>query len=306
MTPDQTAQDSAADDRENTESTGQQGGETSANGTTHSGTAGAEQLDTAARIELLAEENRRLRAEYTRSRQSEYRRTAYGLAAIAVVAFVGGLVFVDGREILFAFGFTGLIGALLTLYLTPAEVVAADVGERTYAAMAANADAIATQLDLADVRLYVPGEELPAHLYVPENADNEYPTVSEGPIVVDETRRGLLLEATGAFLFEEFERALTGEIATTADPLATQLADGVVEQFELAAAVETDVDTAGQRVTFRVSGSAMGDPDRFDHPLASFLAVGVVAGLDRPVRLTVTEADEYADWLLTCRWRDGE
>jgi flagellar motor protein MotB len=261
-----------------------------------------EQLDAAARVELLTEENRRLREEYARARQSQYRRTAYGLGVIALVAFLGGLVFTAGREMLFAFGFTGLIGALLTLYLTPTHVVAADVGERTYAAMASNAESIATQLGLDDNRLYVPGDEMAAHLYIPGNPDNEIPGISEGPIVVDKARQGLLLEATGAFLFEEFERVLTGEVATAPAPLATQLVDGIVEQFELASAIEADVDADDGRVTFRVSGSAMGAVDRFDHPLASFLAVGLVAGLDRDVRLSVTEADEYADWLVTCRW----
>lgn len=95
-------------------------------------------LEQTARAELLAEENRRLRAEYARTQQTRYRRTAYGLAALGVLAVLGGLLFPNARGVLFALGGTGLFGGLLTLYLTPGQFVAADVGERVYAAMAAN------------------------------------------------------------------------------------------------------------------------------------------------------------------------
>jgi len=267
------------------------------------GGAEAEQaLDAAARAELLEEENRRLRAEYARSRKAEYRRIAYGLAAIGLVGLVGGLLFPAGREVLFAFGFTGLFGSVLTLYLSPTQVVAADVGERVYAAMAANDAALATQLGLGADHVYVPGEGKPAHLFVPQDDGSEPPELGEGPIVVAEEHRGLLLETTGAYLFEEFERALSGDLATEPGPLATQLADAGVEQFELATSTDADVDAAGGRATFRLSGSAFGDVDRFDHPLASFLGSGFAAGLDRPVSLEVDSGGEYADWLVTCRW----
>lgn len=266
-----------------------------------------ENLELAARAELLAEENRRLRAEYTRARRSEYRRTAYGLALLGVLAFVAGLAFPDGREILFALGFTGLFGGVLTLYLTPEQVVAADVGERVYAALAANDAALATQLGLGDERVYLPGDDAPAHLYVPRWTEYDRPALDEGPLVVDEQSRGLLLEATGAFLFEEFER-VTDDLAATPAALATQLAEGITEVFELAGAIDTDVDPRGGRATVRVSDSAFGDPDRFDHPLASFLAVGFAAGLDRPVTLEVDPGagDDRADWLVTCRWSVDE
>lgn len=259
-------------------------------------------VDAAVRAEVLAEENRRLRQQYARARRSEYRRTAAGLAAVGILALSGAVLFPDGREVLFAFGLTGLFGAVLTLYLTPTRVVTADVGERVYASLAANEAAVATQLGLAAERRYVPGDATPAFLYIPRRSGSDPPDRDAGPLVVAEQSRGLTLEATGAGLFEEFERVLTGDLATAPGPLATQLIDGAVEQFELAAAV--DADAGNGRITFRVSGSAFGDPDRFDHPLASFLAVGLAAGLDRQIRLEVDAADEYVDWLVTCRWTE--
>lgn len=263
-------------------------------------------LDRAGRAELLAEENRRLRAEYARAQQARYRRTAAGLAVLGLLAVLGGLVFPDGREVLFVLGATGLFGGVLTLYLTPGQFVSADVGERVYAAMAANEAAIAGDLGLSELRVYVPADGSTARLYLPQRATFERPTDPDSPVIVDDESRGLWLEATGSFLFEEFERALAGGLADAPPLLATQLADGVVEQFELATAVEPDVETEGGRASFAVSGSAFGDVDRIDHPVASFLAVGFAVGMDRPVRVEVTADDGRADWLVTCRWETPE
>ncbi|ADB60098.1 hypothetical protein Htur_1207 [Haloterrigena turkmenica DSM 5511] len=265
-------------------------------------TDGDDRRELAAQVELLADENRRLREEYVRARQSRYRATAIGLAAIGAVAVLGSVAFPDAREVLVALGATGLFGALLTYYLTPSRFVAADVGERVYTASTANVAAIGDELGLRDERVYLPGEAAPARLYVPQHADYSLPDERAGPIVVDDDSRGLLLEATGAELFRPFERALTGDLAADPTPLAAQLTDGLVEQFELARSAEADVDAGDGRATIAVSDSAFGPIDRFDHPIPSFLAVGFAAGLEEPVRLEIAPGDDRADWLVTCRW----
>lgn len=261
-----------------------------------------EQLELTARVELLAEENRRLRAEYVRAQQSKYRRTAYGLGLVGALAILGGVLFSNGREVLFALGTTGLFGAVLTLYLSPGQFVAADVGERVYAAMAANETAIATELGLSENRVYVPTDGA-ARLYIPQQTEFEIPEETH-TIIADGEGRGLFLEATGSALFTAFERGLTGELAESPPLLATQLADGLVEQFELASTVDTDTDKG--RATFRIRGSAFGDVDRLDHPVVSFVAVGFAIGLDQPVSVDVVAGDKHADWLVTCRWETDE
>lgn len=260
------------------------------------------QMDHAARADLLAEENRRLRAEYARAKRSRYRRSALGLAVIGLLAVLGGFVFPASREVLFALGATGLFGAVLTLYLTPGQFVTADVGERVYAAMAENEAAFVAELGLSDRRIYLPTGDNAARLYVPQHSDFELPDAGDSAVIVDETSRGLLLEATGGYLFEEFERALSGDLAMTPAPLATQLADGIVEQFELAASVEPDLDVTDGRITFGVDGSVFGDLDRLDHPVVSVLATGLAVGLDQPVSVDVTAGEDRTDWLVTCRW----
>lgn len=264
------------------------------------------ELDLAARIEVLAEENRRLRVEYARARQAQYRRTAAGLGVIGILAVVGGLLFPAGREVLFALGATGLFGAVLTLYLTPGRFVSADTGDRVYTAMSRNLAAIVAELGLSDTRVYLPPEDDSAWLYVPQRSEWSPPADRSGPIVVDEDHRGLLLDATGAPLLSAFERALTGDLGETPDRLASQLADGVVEQFELAEVVEPEVAGDDGRVTFGVGGSAFGDLDRIDHPIVSFVAVGLAVGLGRPVAVEVAPGDERVDWLVTCRWEPSD
>ncbi|MFA9427907.1 hypothetical protein [Natronorubrum sp. A-ect3] len=265
-------------------------------------TDSTDQLELAAQVELLTEENHRLRQEYVQARQSRYRSTAVGLAAIGIVAALGGLLFPDTRDVLVALGATGLFGAVLTYYLMPSQFIAADVGERVYTAAMTNLASISDELGLRENRVYVPGETVPARLFVPQHVEYSIPDDRSGPIVVDDDSRGLFLEATGAELFREFERALTGKVGTEPTVIASQLTDGLVEQFELAQSADADIDAANGRATIAITGSAFGSLDRFDHPIPSFLAVGFAAGLDRPVTLEVAAGDDRADWLVTCRW----
>lgn len=261
-----------------------------------------QQLAHRARADLLEAENRRLRAEYARLQQSRYRTRALGLLAIAILAVGGATVFPGVRDVLFVLAAIGAVGAVLTYYLSPGAFVAADVGERIYATLAGNLADLAGSLGLDERRLYIPGHEEPAcRLFVPHHPDADLPdSTVDGPIVTDEDARGLVLEPTGHALVEAFERGLTTDLARRPAPLANQLTDALVEQFELAKSAEANVDPA--QVTVAVSESAVGDVDRFDHPIASFLATGLAIGLEQPVELEVARGDGRSDWLVTCRW----
>ena len=258
----------------------------------------------AAQVDLLREENRRLREEYTRARRSNYRRTALGLALVGAVAAGAGILFPGARTVLFALGATGIFGALLTYYLTPERFIAVSVGEAIYRAFADNGRALADDLGLGepvyvpravadDVRLYVPQADADGATALPKDD-----ALDPGFVIGDETR-GLALVPTGDTLFEEFERSLTGPLAERPGTLAEQLADGLIEQFELVDGA--DVDASRERVTVGISGPAYGDVGRFDHPVASFLAGGFARAFDVPTDVTVTEADGRADVSVTVR-----
>lgn len=266
--------------------------------------------DLRARLELLEEENQRLRESYGQVRQTRHRRTALGLAGIGIVAVIGAVLFPAGRVVLVVLGATGLFGGLLTWYLTPERFVAADVGERVFDALARNEADIAEALGLADRRLYVPLPDAPdreAALYVPQSGTEGAidPDELAQPFVVpeDPAHRGLSLRPTGEPLLAELRAATPGDLADNPVTLVDQLTDGLREQFELIDGVRPEVDPADGRASIAVSGSAYGDVTRFDHPVASVFATGLAVGLGTTVELEVDRTpDGRSEYLVTARW----
>lgn len=260
-------------------------------------------------LEVLRDENQQLRESYTRAKQTQYRRTAVGLGVLGSLAVVGGILVSSASDVLFALGGIGLFGGLLTYYLTPEQSVSADVGRDVYASLADNEAAIADELGLSARRCYVPTPtaESGVRLFVPQHDTGTLPDsklLTQTVVVPDDDRiRGLALEPSGQRLFDAFDDALTGSLADTPGGIAEQLTDAIVEQFELARSVTPEVDIASKRVTVAVADTVYGRVDRFDHPVASVLAVGLARGLDEPVSMEVTAAtDDRSDYLVTCRW----
>lgn len=269
-----------------------------------------------AQVELLREENRRLRARYAHTRRTEYRRAALIVGALGVVAALGGLVFPATRATLFALAGIGLFTAALTYFLTPERFVAASVGERTYAARAALGAALVADLGLQDTRLYVPADTAspddaaPVVLFVPQHVNYTIPAEDElaTPVVVstDDHARGIALPPTGARLYREFEATMTDTIATAPGALAEQLTDALVEGFELVDDAVVDDPAEDGRLTVGIRGSTFGAIDRFDHPVGSFLATGLALGLDAPVSVDTTRADDDRfDYRITLSWADS-
>ncbi|WP_458190821.1 hypothetical protein [Haladaptatus sp. NG-WS-4] len=276
--------------------------------------ASADEL--AAQLELLTEENQRLRTEYRRAKQTSYRRTALGMAGVGILAGLGGLLFPSSQAILFALAGTGLFAAVLTYYLTPEQFVSASVGERTYAAFATTGRELIDGLGLTDTTVYVPTADSTVNgdgsvrLFVPQHREYELPDVSELStlfIVSDtEQKRGIAVSPTGGGLYQEFESMVT-DTADQLPELADQLADALVEGFELVESATPEVDTEESSVTIAVSGSRFGAVDRFDHPVASFVAVGLAQGTTRPVTLKILASDDdRTDYLIHCSFADNQ
>jgi hypothetical protein len=211
--------------------------------------------------------------------------------------------------VLVVLGAIGLFGGLLTYYLTPEQFIPASVGERVYAALADSLAEIGADLALSAHRVYVPTDSTETRLFVPQHETFEVPSddaLESAFVAVDDPQsRGLTTAPTGERLFAEFETARTGPLAEGLGQLASQLTDALVEQFELAEHVRVETDAERGQITFGISGEPYGPLDRFDHPVASFLAVGVAHGLETPVSLTVTEGDDRAAYLVTVERYDA-
>ena len=268
--------------------------------------------DALAQLEVLREENRRLREEYVRARQSSYRRAATALAAFGAIAAVAGLLFAGVRETLFGLAGIGIVTAILVYFLTPSKVAASTVGERSYGALAALGDAIGAELGLQETRVYVPTDEIdgttvPAKLFVPLHESYSVPSPDELASVfvveTDEQTRGASLPPIGAMLVRECRQTMVDALASTPDALLDQLTEAVVEGFELAGDAVADLDAEDGTATVGIRDATFGDVDRFDHPLASFLAAGLAVGLATPVELAaVSDGGDEFDYVVTCTW----
>ncbi|WP_226479965.1 hypothetical protein [Natrinema amylolyticum] len=275
----------------------------------------ADRSELTERVTLLTKENERLREENERLRGgntpngSPYRRMGLCLALLGALSGLAAIVFRDSQGVLFAIGATGLFGGLLTYYLSYGRFLDAAVCEGIYTAVATNGATIADELSLRDEHIYVPDGRDGARLFVPERSEYDVPDTLDGSICGDDSRQeGVILESTGAGLLREFDRTLSDDLPDAPPELAVSLADALVEQFELAERVDPSVDYADGRgsATIAISGSALGDVDRFDHPIASFLAVGFAAGLERPVSLEVTPGDDRTEWVVNCQWNASD
>jgi hypothetical protein len=268
-----------------------------------------------AELDVLREENERLRAEYVRARTSQYRSTALTLGVVGLVTVLASAFFPDVRSVLLALGGTGVFLGILTYYLTPERFLSASIGRGVYTALARNEAALVSELGLHDERVYVPrtGAET-ARLFVPHNSTYDLPddaALDELLVVTDrDSERGVSLRPTGSALVSDFEFAGDDDTETTNSPsmLAAQLTDALVEQFELVETAAVETATESGRLTVALTDSSYGPIDTFDHPVGSFLAVGLAIGLDEPVSLSVEtpEADDRADYLVTCRWPPSE
>ncbi|MFC7197242.1 hypothetical protein ACFQL4_25700 [Halosimplex aquaticum] len=190
-------------------------------------------------LERLRERNRRLQATYERARTAQYRRTAVGLAALGFIGVAWAAMLPSLRDVLLVLGSIGLFGGLLTFYLTPERFVAADVGRGVFETMADDRAALVAELGLTEQRVYAPvgdaGERV--RLYVPQYEDYELPdrdALTESLVVPrDEAGRGATFAPTGRPLYESFTEALPGQPPGQPGPLAEQVGDALVEQFEL-------------------------------------------------------------------------
>ncbi|ELY45800.1 hypothetical protein [Natronorubrum tibetense] len=254
--------------------------------------------------ERLPEEPASFRSDHARSSGSQYRWTALALAALGLGIGLAGILFPDTRDVLFTLAAVGLFGGFLTYYLSSGQYLSVTVGESIYAASASNGAAIVDAFDLKADHIYAPtGPNADLHrarLVIPVRSGGHVP--EELAVRSEDGGNGLVLEPTGYGLFREFERMLSGDLATTPAPLAAALADGLVEGLDLAREVKPTVDSADGRMTFEISGGSLAPLDRFDHPIPSFIGVGLAVGLDRPIELEVDSSDGRAEWLVTCRW----
>ncbi|WP_336339220.1 hypothetical protein [Haloarcula brevis] len=261
-----------------------------------------------AELEVLREENRRLRDRYAHAKRATFRRTAVGFFAVGGLSLAAAVLFPALQTVFVAFGGTGVFAGLVTFYLTPERFVAASVGDAVFDTLADVEQRLVTELELQTEAVYVPTASRPganARLFVPQHVEYEVPDASRlGELFVTgdvQAEQGISLPPTGDRLYTEFERTVSTEPDDDPRAVATQLAGALAEQFELVD--DTTVETDGENGTASVAvdNPAFGDMHRLDHPVVSLLAVGFATALDRPVTVETRDDDRF-DGVVTVSW----
>lgn len=201
------------------------------------------------------------------------RRRELVLTAGGVGLLVAGVALPAYGTLLVAWGGTALFGAVLVVLFGETSVVRAEVATDVYAVLAGNCR---TATD-ADGLVYVPGEE--------------------GVRLVT---GDAVLEPTGAPLVDRIEDASVTQPELTSGRLQA-VVDGLISQVELVDDATGETGDGEARVT--ASGCRIGINERFDHPVASAVGVGLARAVDGPVWV---EADVEGEALVvSCEWGDS-
>lgn len=253
--------------------------------------------DRAAELEVLREENQRLRDAYRRTKQVQYRRTALGLAATGLAALAGAALLPSVRDVLLVLAAIGVFSGVLTVSLTPERVLTASVTNAVYSTHADTATAVVDELGLQDDHVYVP-TATGVRLFRPQHADYDLPEDPSSLFLADDdATRGVAFEPVGDPLYRDLEATAVASDTPDVDAVVGTAADAVVEQFELATSAAYDRQ-AGQ-VTVTLADVEPAGVDRFDHPAVSLFAVVLARELNAPVTLAATTP---ADHQFTLTW----
>lgn len=265
-----------------------------------------------AELEVLREENRRLRDLYAHAKRATFRRTAVGFFAVGGLSLVAAVLFPALQTVFVAFGGTGVFAGVATFYLTPERFVSASVGDTVFDTLADVEQHLVTELELQPETVYVPTASRPetnARLFVPQHVEYEVPDPARlGELFVTsdvQAEQGVSLPPTGERLYTEFERTVSTEPGDDPGTIATQLAGALSEQFELVDDTTIETDAENRTASIAVDNPAFGDIHRLDHPVVSLLAVGFATALDRPVTVETRDDDRF-DGVVTVSWDAAE
>lgn len=273
------------------------------------GSASDTDSDQTVDIDALQRENARLRQQYERLRRNQYRKAVIALLVLGLAGFGGAALFPPVRDILVVLGAIGVFAAAVTRYISPERLIPVDIGTTVVQAHAANHASIVDELGLQDITVYMPGDEAPPRLFVPEHRSYSMPSEADlrNTFVVteDEQQRGVAFTPSGAGLFTEFDRSRDGPLGGDPATVARQSTDALVELLEIVGTATPETDAEGGRLTVRIEDCRVASATTFDTPVASFLGVTLASGLNTPVTTEVTP-DGDTDFIVTCRWDSSE
>lgn len=238
-----------------------------------------------------------------RNRRSVGWAVAFAVLGVgAAVLSTTGAVGAELQGVVAALGGAGVFLSLLTLALTGTDTPDRDAA--LFDRLAGNYERAVGELGLAETHYYVPtGGEPPVRLFVPQRAEDPVPSVDKLRATFVGRREtggllGLAFDPSGLALLRETDTDLPSEPRT----LAGRLCGTLVDRMELAEIAQPNVDVDTGRATLAFRGTAYGPIERFDHPVRSFVGVGLALGLDQPVGTEVVETAD-GEFRIRYSWR---
>lgn len=270
-----------------------------------------EKDELAAEIELLKEENNRLRSQYITAKKTQYRRTAIAFIVIGVLSVVSGLFLEGSRNVLLALGGTGLFSGFLTYYLTPESFISASIGEKIYTVFSENQENIKKELGLQDTQLYIPikkEDEIKVKLFIPKNTQYKIPTQQELNsyfiVTKNQETRGISTTPIGEPLIEELKQTLDQPLSNKTEILAQQLSSGLTETLEITQTATQQTDPENNRITISIEKNKYGKIDTTDHPIPSFIATGIAKAKTKPTKIEDITKNNQKNYTITCIWNE--
>ena len=235
------------------------------------------------------------------------KRSCLALGLFGTISILLGIVFTAGRSVLLVVGSTSVFVAILVPVISPKRVISPVVARSVYDALAETRTSFTVESGHPYEQIYVPGvHDDRIRLFIPQHTDEKDSSYTAGQFtgtLEDEGRHGQLLQPSADGLFNEFDRALAGEVSNTPETLVAQIDEGLVQLFELVERTDVHFDPAENNLMFGIAGSVLGPIDRIDHPVVSFIGVCMARGMECPVTVKPESIDEkHCDYLVTCTW----
>jgi hypothetical protein len=227
-----------------------------------------------------------------------------------VLAVAGATQFPDVTEILFILGGIGLYTAVLIWYLTPEEFSPHTVAEGIYEVVTRNRRDIIEQFDLSIEPTYVyTGDAEHAKVFIPQQPNDHPPAPERITTTILTTDQNVCYGAAfvpcGLSLFEEFEQIRPDPLGETPETAVEQLLEGLTEGFGLIENPSFVLGDDANELELYVEDVPFGPVTRFDHPIVSFVAIGLAEALNASVAVEVeSESDESesSESEITYRW----
>lgn len=234
-------------------------------------------------VDILHTQNESLRSDYARARQVSHRQTAGALAVVSLIAVLGGIVFSNVRSMLFATGAIGVVGSVMTWYLTPGQTMPIEVAQSISNGAMTTLSDIRSTLGLEATVVYVPvGNQvrgfMPRHpeFKIPDETPRSFPRNSDGS-------KCFTFSPTGLELAYEIDQMETTADHTGMLVMSEAVVEALTEHYEIADGIEiaSNADDPGLNVT--VTGSDFGSLAQIDNPITSTLACTISLNSGSPI-----------------------